>query len=155
MAIRILDFIERYEVAMVEFHAPPGRNSIEIVLTIDPPPSQVGFRFVIEQSLDGVEWWTLAGGTLRDVRRLDAQGQPVTSFSWMISEQLLRSDECDKRGYVSMRDHEFRGQTYRQLALCDRQRLTVETTGPLTYSVDATVADSPLPHELRRQLGGE
>jgi hypothetical protein len=151
---RLLDFAERDGVATMEFQVPRGKNSIALTLEFEPPPTQVGFRFSIDQSLDGAKWWLLGGGFLHDVRKLDAEGQPVKSFDWNLHEQLLRADECDRQGYAAMRDHEFGGRTYRQLQLCDRQRLTVVTTGPLTYSVDATVDDSPLPARLRAQLEG-
>jgi hypothetical protein len=123
-------------------------------MKLEPPATEIGFYFRIEQNLKDDEWCLLAGGGAKDIRKYDREGKLRTMLEWNIHEQLLREDECERRGESSMRAHTFRGEVYKQLELCQKQRLVVETTGPLIYSIDVTVADSPLPHELRRQLEG-
>ena len=149
----LLGLAKRSGIVTVEFQAPPGRNTITLVMGFTPPSEPVRFRFTIEQT-DGEVWWVLGGAELSDVRKTDEDGQPVTSYAWRFTEQLVRSDECVRRGYASTRSYQINEQTYKHLALCVRQRLTIETDNELEYSIDTSVVDRPYSRTLSKLIGG-
>lgn len=145
--MRVFPPAERTGVVQNEFNPPPVMNSVALTLDFVPPAGAVRLRVLVEQSEDGVAWFPLGGAEVVDVRN------NAGPYIWTFSEQLMRSDVCDVKGYGSCRSFQSNGKTYRQLALMSRQRLTVETDAPLTYSVDADVSDNPPPQSAQALLG--
>ncbi len=101
------------------------------------------FKFLIEQRLPGNDWSVVGGA---DVPNIDG----VTSLAWRFSEQIVD----DPNGWESERDVVIAGKTFRQLTLRPVQRITIESSVAIEYSIDVIVANvAPPAAQMNIQAG--
>jgi hypothetical protein len=112
----------------------------------------VTFSLNVEQSLDGVEWWTLAGMSTEDLQANLQAVKKSTGLPWRdhltlnIIEQVYRDDVVQGKGWRTA--HTMVNEdtaVYHQLALEGRYRITVTTSSAVGYSVESNILRKPAP----------